>query len=102
MLGEIRFGVQLLRPGRRRRLLEEWFEQGIRRLHCLPWEGDTGLRWAELLGRLHGRGEAMPIKDSLIAASALTHGLAIATRNGRDFAAAGLEVVDPFEGTVSI
>lgn len=38
----------------------------------------------------------MPIKDSLIAASALTHGLAIATRDKRDFAATGLEIVDPF------
>jgi predicted nucleic acid-binding protein len=37
----------------------------------------------------------MPIKDSLIAAAALTHDLAIATLNPRDFAAAGVELVDP-------
>lgn len=38
----------------------------------------------------------MPIKDSLIAASALQHGLTIATRNIRDFRYAGVELVDPF------
>lgn len=38
----------------------------------------------------------MPIKDSLIAATALVHGLAVATRNRRDFAKAEVTVVDPF------
>jgi hypothetical protein len=38
----------------------------------------------------------MPIKDSLIAATALTHGLAVVTRNRRDFANADVEVIDPF------
>jgi predicted nucleic acid-binding protein len=56
----------------------------------------TGLRWARLLADLRGRGQAMPIKDSLIAATALLHGLVVATRNTRDFAKAGLEIVDPF------
>jgi hypothetical protein len=37
----------------------------------------------------------MPIKDSLIAATALTHGLAIATLNRRDFVAPGLTIIDP-------
>jgi predicted nucleic acid-binding protein len=38
----------------------------------------------------------MPIKDSLIAATALVHGLAVVTRNRRDFEKAGVEIVDPF------
>jgi toxin FitB len=38
----------------------------------------------------------MPIKDSLIAATALHHGLTLATRNGPDFANAGVKVVSPF------
>lgn len=38
----------------------------------------------------------MPIKDSLIAATALTHGLTVATRNTVDFDKAGVDVVDPF------
>ena len=39
----------------------------------------------------------MPVKDSLIAATALVHGLAVATRNRTDFAQAGVEIVNPFE-----
>ena len=38
----------------------------------------------------------MLIKDSLIAATALLHGLAIATRNTRDFSKARVKIVDPF------
>jgi toxin FitB len=40
----------------------------------------------------------MPIKDSLIAATALVHGLAVATRNPADFVNAGVRVADPFVG----
>ncbi len=36
----------------------------------------------------------MPIKDSMIAATALTHKLVVATRNTRDFANAGVQQVD--------
>jgi hypothetical protein len=97
ILGEVRFGILLLDPGRRRQRLEQWFDDGIRRIHCLPWNAATGLRWAQLLAALREQGKAMPVKDSLIAATALTHDLALATRNQRDFEATGLELVNPFE-----
>src|ERR1700720_2878370 len=71
ILGEVRFGILLLPRGKRRAGLERWFDAGVQRLHCLPWEASTGLQWAELLGRLHALGRAMAIKDSLIAATAL-------------------------------
>ena len=38
----------------------------------------------------------MPIKDSLIAATALTHDLTVATRNAADFKKTGISIVDPF------
>jgi predicted nucleic acid-binding protein len=98
ILGELRFGILLL-PRGRRRTLERWLEEGARRLHCLAWEAATGLRWAELLAALRASGRAMPIKDSLIAATALTHDLAIATLNRRDFEAAGVTLVDPAVAT---
>jgi toxin FitB len=98
ILGELRFGILLLPKSRRRARLERWFDDGVRRLECLPWEMQTGLRWAELLARLRGSGRAMPIKDSLIAATALVHGLVVATRNRADFEKAGVTIVDAFAG----
>ena len=96
ILGEIRFGIHLLPASRRRQRLELWFEAGVRRIQCVPWDAATGLRWAKLLADLRRNGTAMPIKDSLIAATALTHGFTMATRNTRDFAKARVVVVNPF------
>lgn len=96
ILGEVRFGILLLPKGKRRERLDQWFNDGVQRLHCLPWEAETGLRWAELLASLRRAGRAMPIKDSLIAATALTHGLTVATGNDRDFNRTGVKVLNPF------
>ena len=58
-----------------------------------------GCHWAKLLATLRASGRAMPIKHSLIAATAsftvwpLPHS---ATGNRTDFEKAGIEIVDPF------
>lgn len=38
----------------------------------------------------------MPVKDSLIAATALVHGLIVATRNQADFKKADVDIINPF------
>jgi len=96
ILGEIRFGIHLLPSGKRRRRLEAWFKDGVAKITCLSMGAETGIRWAKLLADLRSAGKAMPIKDSLIAASALVHGLTIATRNHADFRVAGVKVLNPF------
>jgi len=98
ILGELRFGILILPRGRKRTSLERWFDAGVGRLQCLPWDAETGLKWAELLAHLRAAGKAMPIKDSLIAATAVVHSLAVATRNRADFVNAGVRIVDPFAG----
>ncbi len=98
ILGELRFRILILPRGKKRTALERWFDAGAGRLHCLAWDADTGLKWAELLARLRREGKAMPIKDSLIAATALVHGLAVVTRNHADFKNADVRVIDPFAG----
>jgi toxin FitB len=95
VLGEVRFGILLLARGARRTRLERWFEQGVRWIECLQWDAAVGLRWAELLADLRRHGRPMSIKDSLIAATALTHDLSIATLNQRDFEPARVRLVDP-------
>jgi predicted nucleic acid-binding protein len=95
ILGEVRFGVLLLAKGTRRARLERWFDDGARRIECLPWDASVGLHWAQLLADLRKKGRPMAVKDSLIAATALTHDLAIATLNRRDFEPARVKLVDP-------
>ena len=96
VLGEVRFGILLLPRGKRRAKLQRWFDAGVQRLHCISWDAETGLRWAELLARLRSSGRAMPLKDSLIATTALVHGLTVATRNRVDFEKAGVKIIDPW------
>lgn len=96
ILGELKFGISILPKGKRRAALEAWFDAGVRRIQCLPWEADTGLTWAALLASLRKAGKAMPVKDSFIAATALTHGLTVVTRNSLNFANAGVNVINPF------
>lgn len=96
ILGELRFGILLLPKGRKRSRLEKWFDLGAKRLHCLSWDAATGMRWAELLAKLRKNGRSMPIKDSLIASTALVHGLIVVTHNRIDFEKSGTRVIDPF------
>jgi predicted nucleic acid-binding protein len=86
----------LLRKGKKRTRLEAWFDAGVGRLNCLAWDAHTGLRWAQLVADLRGAGRVMPIKDSLIAATALVHDLTVVTRNRADFTHAGVRIIDPF------
>ena len=69
--------------------------EGGGKVHCLPWTSANGMRCAELLADLRGAGRSMPIKDSMIAATALVHDLTVGTRNVQDFRNAGVRVVDP-------
>jgi predicted nucleic acid-binding protein len=95
-LGELNIGVLALPRGRRRTKLEQWFDEVVRTLDCLPWDATISRRWARLVVDVRQRGETLPLLDSMIAATALQHELTVATRNTRDFDKAGVRVVDPF------
>jgi toxin FitB len=95
-IGELQKGVLMLGDARRRKKLAAWLEG------ALPaWFGErvlgidlaTAQRWAELLA---AAGRPLPAIDSLLAATALRHGLGLVTRNVRDFGFAGLVVHSPW------
>jgi hypothetical protein len=96
ILGELRLGILLLPVGRKRAALERWFQDLVRTLECIPWDATVGLRWARLVADLRRKGRPLPLLDSLIAATALTHGMTVVTRNVRDFSPTGAKVLDPF------
>jgi predicted nucleic acid-binding protein len=97
ILGELEFGILKLAAGRRRAKLLEWFTAGVQTLPILSIDAATAAVWASLLVELRRKGRAMPVKDSLIAASARQHDLAVATRNVHDYKYARVELINPFQ-----
>ena len=97
ILGELEYGIMLLPAGKRRTRLQKWFAKGVKRLRVFDLDVDTAKAWSTLLAELKRKGRAMPIKDSLIAATACQYRLTVATRNINDYRHAGIALVNPFE-----
>jgi toxin FitB len=97
VLAELEYGILMLPHGRRRTRLEQWFYGGVASFPVLEIDAQTAQVWAALNAELSRLGRAMPVKDSLIAATARQHGLTIATRNIDDYRYAGVPLVNPFE-----
>ncbi|HEV3418375.1 MAG TPA: PIN domain-containing protein [Pirellulales bacterium] len=97
ILGELEYGILRLPVSHNRTKLLNWFTAGLIRLPTWQIDRETGHVWAGLLARLVRKGRAMPVKDSLIAATALQHQLTVATRNTRDYQHAGVRLVNPFD-----
>ncbi len=94
-LGEIRKGIERLKPKDplQAAILERWLDT-LRRdfgRNVLPFTDDVADCWGCLTAR-----SPLAITDSLIAATALTHGLTVATRNVADFIPCGVPVLNPF------
>jgi len=99
-LGEVRKGVALLTPGRRRTHLEFWLDLDLRvrfAQRVLPVDSETADRWGALAATAKRAGVALSAIDGLLAATALQHNLTVVTRNVQDFAATHVPVLNPWE-----
>ena len=95
-LGEIRNGVERLRDLHRREKLRLWLESELPVWfgpRVLAIDADVADRWGRLIA---AAGRTLPAVDSLLAATALGHGLRLVTRNTADFDFPDLEVVNPW------
>ncbi len=98
-LGELIYGVEQMPLGRRRDTLQTAIEGLQRRLagRILPVDDAVASGYGRLMAARRSLGRPLPILDALIAATALVHGLSLATRNTRDFEGLGLELINPWE-----
>jgi toxin FitB len=83
------------RPSER---MARWFEAFVTaRCELLAVTPSIARRCAALRGSLRRGGKQRTQADMLIAATALEHGLALATRNTKDFEGLAVPIVNPFE-----
>ncbi|MCM2256038.1 MAG: type II toxin-antitoxin system VapC family toxin [Vicinamibacteria bacterium] len=97
-LGEIRRGVEGVTDAARRERLRVWLEQDLPDWfegRLLPVDAAVADRWGRLVAEA---GRPLAAVDSLLAATALHHGLRLVTRNTNDFRFEGLDVIDPWRG----
>ena len=100
-LGEIRKGVEALKDSTRKRELTDWLAADLPHFFAgriLNIDAKVADRWGQIIATA---GRPIPAIDSLIAATALQHGLSLVTRNSKDFQYSGLEVINPWEDSAS-
>lgn len=95
-LGEIRKGIDPLPDDERKLKLLDWLEVELPAFfssRILPIDAAVADRWGRLIAQA---GRPRPAIDSLLAATAVTHGLKFVTRNACDFDFPGLDVINPW------
>ena len=100
-VAELRAGVELLPAGKRRNSLQEYLEKrGLPSFvgRVLPFDLACTSPYAELLATARKAGSGIETADACIAAVALANGFSVATRDTSPFQAAGLTVINPWEG----
>ena len=98
---EIRFGLELLDTGRRRRSLEEAFERALEddfEGRVVAFDEEAAQSAGRIAAERRRLGRNVEIRDVQIAGIAVARRAVIATRNVRHFEALGAELIDPWSG----
>lgn len=97
-VAEMAYGIEKLAEGRRRDLLLVALRRLVVEFADRLFDFNVKAAWAygQILASARRAGQPMTVPDALIAAIAQANGCALATRNVKDFAATGLELVDPW------
>ena len=96
---ELLYGVAIVPAGRRRNELEaamlRWLETGFAE-RILPFDSAAARVYADIAAGRRSTGRPIAPADCQIAAIARSRGMAVATRNVRDFGDIDIKVVDPW------
>lgn len=97
-VAEIWQGVVNLPGGAKKEQIAQWFHELKSEYggHILNVDLAVAEKYGELQGQASRHGKAMPVLDCLIAATALSNHLVLVTRNEKDFRAAGVRLVNPW------
>lgn len=98
-LGELQKGIAKLEPCARKTYLEAFLHTDVREgfaKRMLSVDTEVALTWGKLVAQSEQAGRRMPYVDSLIAATALFHGLTLVTRNTRDMEGSGVALFNPW------
>ena len=96
---EVFCGIQLLPPGKRRDLLLSLANAILTtdfRDRILPFDSTAARIFAGLAASRRASGKPMSNSDAQIASIAKAHKAVLATRNTRDFANCGIDLIDPW------
>ena len=96
---EVRTGIAFLPEGRRRRGIAEAADRAFGGLFAgrvLPFDSEAARAYAEITATCRAAGRPVSQADGQIAAIARSRGMAVATRNVRDFADMGIDLIDPW------
>ena len=97
-IAELSFGIERIRPSERSRQLEAAFDEICKRFarQIIPFDAQSALVYGKIAGALQRRGRMMSMPDAMIAATALRHRSALATRNTKHFVGLGIELFNPW------
>jgi predicted nucleic acid-binding protein len=97
-VAEMAFGIEKLVEGRRRDELLDALRRLVTEFADRLFDFNVSAGWAygRILAGARRAGRPMALPDALIAAIAQANGCALATRNVKDFAATGVELVNPW------
>jgi len=99
VLAEFRARAALLPQGRRRDAVTDGIEGIIDayRERILPFDEQCSRFFGSVLLSARKAGRPIQSADAMIAATARAHRMRIATRDGNDFAGAGVDLIDPWQ-----
>ncbi|MCJ2144173.1 type II toxin-antitoxin system VapC family toxin [Methylobacterium sp. E-066] len=100
-VAELRFGLATMPDGKRRRIYQERLERDVLPAfsgRILSFDLGASQAYADLMARARAAGRAIGRADGYIAATAAARGMMVATRDIGPFEAAGLTVINPWDG----